>query len=174
MKSLPTRRLAPSALLAAVLLALSSAAVAAPEKIKPEDINFFVPAGEACDFDLQIVGTDSNANIRTFLDEGGEVVRVITAGRGYTLTYSRLDKGKVVDSFTLQPTGSVQKVEIAPDGTQTVVGTGTNGLVMFSTDVPPKSAVQYQGRIVYTIDAGGVFTLLSASGKQLDICEALA
>ncbi|EMY36228.1 hypothetical protein D477_000220, partial [Arthrobacter crystallopoietes BAB-32] len=127
-------------------------------------------------------GTASNANILTFRDEDGEIVRTITAGRGYTLTYSRLDKkGNVVDSFTLQPTGSVQRVEIADDGSQTVVGTGTNGLVLFSTDateVPGTEtplAVQYTGRIVYTVDPEtGVFTLLSASGKELNICEALA
>lgn len=162
---------------AAALAGIGGPAVAAqPDKSKPGDINYFVPAGEACDFPLQIVGTDANANVLAFRDKSGDVVRVITAGRGFTLTYSRLDKkGNVVDSFTLQPTGSVSRIDIAPDGTQTVVGTGTNGLVMFSTDVPPSSAVQYQGRIVFTIDpTTGVFTLVSSSGKQLDICEALA
>lgn len=162
---------------AAALAGIGGPAVAAqPEKSKPGDINYLVPAGEACEFPLQIVGTDANANVLTFRDKTGDVVRVITAGRGYTLTYSRLDKkGNVVDSLTLQPTGSVSRIDIAPDGTQTVVGTGTNGLVMFSTDVPPSSAVQYQGRIVFTIDpTTGVFTLVSSSGKQLNICEALA
>jgi len=151
------------------------AVAAQPVKDKPGNLTYLVPAGEACEFPLQIVGTDSNANVLTFNDATGKPVRVITAGRGYTLTYNRLDGEKVVASFTLRPTGSVQKVSIAPDGTQTVVGTGTNGLVLFSTDVPPRSAVQYQGRIVFTINPKtGVFTLISASGKQLDICKALS
>ena len=126
---------------------------------------------------MLVEGVNSNANIRTF-SEGGVVVRTITAGRGFTLTYSRLaaddPESAVVDSLTLRPTGSVQKVQIAPDGTQTFTGTGTNGLILTSGDVPPSSAIQYQGRIVFTIAPNGTFTLLSTSGKQVDICEALS
>jgi hypothetical protein len=174
-------RFVPVLLVAALLSAAPAATAAPPERDKPENINFLVPKGEGCeDFALRVEGTASNANILTFRDENGEIVRTITAGRGYTLTYSRLDaKGNVVDSLTLKPTGSVQRVEVAPDGTQTVVGTGTNGLILFSSDESEIGdtplAVQYTGRIVYTIDpVTGVFTLLSASGKELDLCEALA
>ncbi|WP_150110151.1 hypothetical protein, partial [Crystallibacter crystallopoietes] len=81
-------RIAP-VLFAAALLTAAPSATAAPERDKPDDINFLVPAGEGCDFPLQIEGTASNANILTFRDEDGEIVRTITAGRGYTLTYSR-------------------------------------------------------------------------------------
>lgn len=178
MKNWLTRFAMPIVIAAGAALAgIGGPAVAAqPEKGKPDNIDFLVPAGEACEFAFQIVGTASNANVLTFKDNDGEVVRVITAGRGYTLTYNRLDEYRnVVKTFTLRPTGSVQKVTVASDGTQTVVGTGTNGLVLASADVPPRSAVQYQGRIVFTIDPiTQVFTLVSTSGKQLDICRALA
>jgi hypothetical protein len=185
MKSIIIRRMAPTALLAAVLLAVSPAAIAAPPEKGgnppdfPEDT--VVPAGEACDFPLLVEATGSNANIKVFRDEDGNIVRTITAGRGYTLTYSRLgpsgDPDEPLDSLTIRPTGSVQKVTFAPDGTQTVTATGSNGLILFSTDLPEEaapSAIQYKGRIVYTISPENTFTLLSASGTSTDICAELA
>lgn len=169
-------------ILSAGLFASAAPAVAvAPEKGgNPDDIEpILVPTDEACDFPLLVEGVNSNANIKTFPTRDG-VVRMITAGRGYTLTYSRLaaddPESAVLDSLTLRPTGSVQKVEIAEDGTQTVTGTGTNGLILTSGDVPPSSAIQYQGKIVFTISPAPEFkfTLISTSGKQLDICEELS
>lgn len=182
MNRLTARRFLPSALLAAALLAVSPAAIAAPPEKggNPPDFppNFVVPTGLACAFPLLIEATDSNANIKTFKDKNGKTVRTITAGRGYTLTYSRLDaNGNRVKSLNIRPTGSVQKVSFAPDGTQTVTATGTNGLILFPNDLPPNagpSAVQYQGRIVYTIAPDGTFTLLSTSGTRTNICAALA
>jgi hypothetical protein len=62
-----------------------------------------------------------------------------------------------------------------PDGTQTVTATGHNGLILFPSDVPAgPTATQYTGQIVYTIDAEGIFTLVSTSGQATDICAALA
>jgi hypothetical protein len=180
MKRLLARRFVPSSLLAAALLAVPPAAIAAaPVKDgHPSDFppDFIVPAGEGCSFPLLLEATGSNANIKKFLDADGEVVRMITAGRGYTLTYTRLDGNRRVKSLNIRPTGSVQKVSIAPDGTQTVTATGSNGLILFSTDVSPDgvpSAVQYTGRIVYTIAPDGVYTLISTSGTKTDICAAL-
>ena len=39
---------------------------------------------------------------------------------------------------------------------------------------PRPSTTQYVGRIVYTVDESGVFTLVSTSGRSTDICAALA
>ena len=182
MKRLTARRFLPSALLATALLAVSPAAIAAPpvKGGNPPDFppGTVVPAGEGCSFPLLLEATGSNANIKTFNDKNGAVARVITAGRGYTLTYTRLDtNGNRVKSLGIRPTGSVQKVAVAADGTQTVTATGSNGLILFSTDLPSSavpSAIQYTGRIVYTIAPNGVFTLLSTSGTRTDICAALA
>ena len=182
MKRLTARRFLPSALLAAALLAVSPAAMAAPPEKggNPPDFpeNTVVPAGLACAFPLLIEATNSNATIRIFKDKNGKVVRTITAGRGYTLTYTRLDaNGNRVKSLNLRPTGSVQKETTAADGTKTVTATGTNGLILFPNDLPPNtgpSAVQYQGRIVFTIAPDGTFTLLSTSGTRTNICAALA
>jgi hypothetical protein len=177
-KRLTALRFAPSALLAAALLTVSPAAIAAaPEKGgNPVDIFFEVAPRDGCGFDLRIEGTGSNATIKKFLAKNGKPALTITAGRGFTLTYSRIVNNIAVKSLTLRPTGSVQKVTTASDGTQTVTATGSNGLVLFSTDVSPQgvpSAVQYSGRIVYTIAPDGTFTLISTSGTRLDICAAL-
>ena len=66
-------------------------------------------------------------------------------------------------------------LDVNPDGTTTVTSTGHNGLILFPTDVPAApSTTQYVGRIVYTVDESGVFTLVSTSGRSTDICAALA
>jgi hypothetical protein len=61
------------------------------------------------------------------------------------------------------------------DGSRTVTLTGHNLLILFPTDVPPgPSTTLYVGRVVFTVDAGGVFTLESTSGRATDICAALS
>lgn len=178
------RKFAPTAVIMTVLLAASSTATAAPpiKEDPPEDFpeNLVLPAGTACPgFDLLVEATGSNANVRTFLDKKGNVVRILSAGRGYTLTYTRLDKkGEPVDSVTIRPTGSNRTVVQNPDGTLTVTDTGTAGLILFPADTPMgPSSTQYYGRIVYNVeDPGGknIITLLSASGTSIDICAELA
>ena len=60
-------------------------------------------------------------------------------------------------------------------GSQTVTLTGNNVLIMFPSDVPAgPSTTLYVGRVVYTVDAGGVFTLVSTSGRATDLCAALS
>lgn len=63
----------------------------------------------------------------------------------------------------------------------TVTATGSNGLILFPSDVSTvegvaaPSAIQYTGRIVYTVNVKtGLFTLISASGKQRDLCAELS
>jgi hypothetical protein len=131
-----------------------------------------VPDELGCEFPLHISGTGSNANIIEF--ENG---RQIIAGRGYLLTYTNLDTGK---SVTFESNGSVRRTS-APDedNVVTVTATGSNGLVLFPSDASEisevPSAIQYTGRIVYTVDQDtGVFTLLSASGRQQDLCAELS
>lgn len=161
------------ALLTAVLLASSSAAVAAPPPVRPDFTPPPIPAGEGCAFALGVTGTDAKARVKTFKN-GREIV----SGKGYQLTYTNLDTGKSI-SF---PTNGTSQQTSPPDANDviTVTATGSNGLILFSTDVssvpgvPAPSAIQYTGRIVYTIDlTTGLFTLLSASGKQRNLCAEL-
>ena len=47
-------------------------------------------------------------------------------------------------------------------------------LILFPTDVPAgPSTTLHVGRVVYTIDTNGVFTVQRVSGTSTDICAAL-
>jgi hypothetical protein len=138
------------------------------------DDPIILPAGLACeDFSLRISGTGGNLHTKEFFDREGNLVRTITAGKGVLLTYTNLDTGK---SVTIRTDGSVTQVRQNPDGTQTWTATGHNGLVLFPTDVPAgPTTTQYIGRIVFDVDpATGIFTLVSTSGSQRDICAELS
>jgi hypothetical protein len=177
MKIATTRRIAPSILLAAALLALSPAANAAPPEKGGPVPNlgpFDLPAGVACEgFPLRVEGTGSNANVRTFKDRNGEVVRILQTGRGYTLTYTNLD---TLESVTIRPTGSNRRTVENANGTFTVTETGTAGIILFPTDNPMgPSTTQYYGRIVYTLAPDGSTLLsLETTGTSRDICAELA
>lgn len=166
-----------SSLLATGLLFGSQVAVAAPPIKEPpvEDFAAELPAGLACkDFALGIEATGSNVTVRTFVDRKGEPVRILQAGRGYTLTYTNLDTG---ESLTIRPTGSNRTIVDNGDGTLTVTETGTAGIILFPSDTPKgPSSTQFYGRIVYTLLNDGSFTLtsLKTSGTSIDICAALA
>jgi hypothetical protein len=61
------------------------------------------------------------------------------------------------------------------DGSQTWMMMGHNVLILFPTDVPAgPSTTLYVGRIVFTVDISGVYTLQSTNGTSVDICAALS
>ena len=149
----------------AALAVSADAAVAAPFHAE-------FPAGTACTFGLAVdgVGGDKRVN-RTFVDANGNPVRMLSAGVGFQLTFTNLSN----DATTALPAnGAVMKTVFNPDGSQTVTTTGHNVLILFPSDVPAgPSTTLYVGRVVYTVDADGVFTLVSTSGKARDICASL-
>jgi hypothetical protein len=132
-----------------------------------------LPKGLACpSFDLQIRGLETRTPKRKILDEAGNVVLSITAGKGNDLTFKNLNSGS---TYHLKANGSVAKAVLNPDGSTTYTNTGHNGLIMFPSDVPPgPSTIIYTGRMIYTVDANGTFFFQGSSGKQLDICTILA
>lgn len=183
MKTSSARRFTLPVLLVGALLGLSPAATAAPP-IKgdpPADFpdNLVLPAGTACPgFDLLLQATGSNATVRTFLDKLHNPIRIFSGGRGFTLTYTRLDSaGVAVRAITIRPTGSVRNTVLNTDGSQTITETGTAGLIMFPTDNPAgPTTTQYNGRIVYRVVNPGpdnVTTLLSTTGTSRNICAEL-
>jgi len=96
---------------------------------------------------------------------------VITAGKGYTLTFTNVDNGK---TLTLASNGSVMKAT-PPMPPNTVQALGHNVIILFPTDITPgPSTTLYVGSVVYTVDSEGRFTILSHSGTTTDICAALA
>jgi len=161
-----------AAIVAALMLTAAQTTLAdgPPEPVDPQD--FFFPAGSACPFNLQLSQSGGNLHTKTFFDRNGNPVRIIQAGKGFLLTYTNVDTGA---SVTIRTDGSVSNTTINPDGTQTVSATGHNGLILFPTDIPAgPTTTQYIGRFVYTIDKDFVFTLVSTSGSQRDICAELA
>jgi hypothetical protein len=157
---------------AATLVALTHGqlAFAAPRDVVKTP-TFELPAGLGCEFPLRIEGTDASVRVVTFEDENGEPVRTITVRTGVVLTYTNVDTGETISFKT---SGSVEST-VTVDGVATVTATGHNGLILFPSDVPAgPTATQYTGKIVYTVDADGTFTLLSTSNEGTDICAALS
>jgi hypothetical protein len=164
--------LIPTAVLTALMLTTAQPASA--------DV-LILPAGTACPgFNLGLESTGGNLHTQEFKDKNGNVVRILTAGKGVVLTWTNYgtdpDHPVAGTSVTIRTDGSVTSTRTNPDRTLTVTATGHNGLILFPTDVPAgPTTTQYIGRIVYTIDPGsGVFTLLSTSGSARNICAELA
>jgi hypothetical protein len=160
------------ALAFAGVLGMTNADAAPPTSGPP--IRTDLPAGQGCAFALTIIQEGTQPAPREFTDKNGNVVRVLTAGKGTINTYINAETGA---SITIKPGGgSVQRTTFNTDGTLTVVATGFNGLILFPSDMPAgPSSMLYIGRLVYTVDPStGVFTLIGSSGKQTDICATLS
>lgn len=163
------------------LFALAAGALAVPAQPAFADDLVILPAGLGCaDFNLGLSGKGGNLQYLEFKDKNGNVVRILTAGKGVLLTYTNYgpdpDAPVAGKSITFRTDGSVTSTVYNPDGTLTITATGHNGLVLFPTDIPAgPTATQYIGKIVFNIDpATGVFTLVSTSGSAVDVCAALA
>lgn len=160
--------------------ALAGGALAAPAQPALAADPLILPVGSGCmDFNLGISSTGGNLHTQEFVDRNGNIVRIITAGKGVLLTYTNYgsdpDAPVAGESITFRTDGSVSNAVVNPDGSLTFTATGHNGVVMFPTDVPAgPSTTQYVGRAVYTISTDGVWTLVSTSGTATDVCAALA
>jgi hypothetical protein len=164
-------RLAPWAAVLAVASALA-VGTTVPVSAAEADFSIDLPAGLACAFDLGVEGTGDKRIMREFTDRNGNLVRTLAAGKGFALTFTNLSTD---NSLTLPSNGSVQRTTVNSDGTSTVVSTGHNVVIFFPTDIPAgPSTTLYVGQIVYTVDASGVFTLQSTSGRTTDLCALLA
>jgi hypothetical protein len=164
-------RLASWAAALAVALALA-VGTPAPVAAAAPDFSFDLDPGVACAFALGVEGTGDKRIMREFTDRNGNPVRTLAAGKGFTLTFTNLSTGK---SLTLPSSGSVQRTTVNSDGTSTVVSTGHNVLILFETDIRAgPSTTLYVGQLIYTVDASGVFTLQSTSGRATDLCALLA
>jgi hypothetical protein len=159
----------------AALAFASALAVANPGHASAaDDFEIDLPAGTACPtFDLRVEATRDQRITREFTDQNGNVVRVLQAGVGFDLTFKNLNEPE--NTLELPSNGTVTRTTVNADGTTTVQSTGHNVLILFSTDVPAgPSTTLYTGRLVYTVDAEGVFTVLSTNGRTTDICVLLA
>ena len=98
-------------------------------------------------------------------------MRTIAAGRGAQLTFINFATGT---TLKLKANGSVTRVTLTRTVHRRGSPPGTTSSY-FSTDVPAgPSTTLYVGRVVFTVDGAGVFTLLGTSGKSTDICAVLS
>ena len=132
-----------------------------------------LPAGTAYSgFDLWVYIDGGTQVFKEFRDKDGNVVRTLQAGKGSALTFENMSTG---ETLSLQPNGSVTRTTFNADGSVTVVSTGHNVLILFPADVPAgPSTIQYVGRLVYTVDTNGIFTVLDFKGRSTDICASLS
>ncbi len=138
------------------------------------DVVIDLPAGLACaGFDLRIEITGNpNRVSREFTDRNGNLVRLLTAGKGNSLSFTNLNSGS---TLALRPIGSVEHVALLADGSQRWTTTGHNVLILFPTDVPAgPSTTLYVGSVTFTVDTSGVFTLGRTTGKSVDLCATLS
>ena len=159
--------------LAVLSIAAATLGVTAPSIAVADPDVFDLPAGIACaDFDLRLEITfNPDRPSKTFFDKNGDPVRLFTGGVGHEVTLINLNTGARLE---LKPNGAVEHVRLN-GSTQTWSVKGHNVLILFPTDVPAgPSTTLYVGRVVYTVDENGVFTLQSTSGKAMDICAALS
>jgi hypothetical protein len=156
------------ALITAAVLLVGAAGPAAAS-----DYSLDFAPGVACEFglgvDIDVVGPQ---NHREFTDKEGNVLWILSAGRGNTLTFQNQATDK---TLSLMATGAVTRTIPHPDGSMTQILTGMNVLIMFPTDVPAgPSTTLYVGRVVVDFDASFNTTIRSTSGAATDICAALA
>jgi hypothetical protein len=166
-RSVRTRILCAAALAIVALLGTAGASNAGGTP------DLILPAGVACNgFDLGVFIRGGNQVHKEFTDKNGNVVRLLSAGRGSALQFVNLSTDA---TFSLDANGSVSHVALNGDGSQTWMTTGHNVLILFPTDVPAgPSTTLYVGLVVFTVDTNGVFRLTEISGSSTDICAALS
>ena len=166
-----TRRLL-TVLAAVGALAAPASAAAAPPSPGPV-IDDVYPAGVACvGFDLRVTGDGGKRQAHLFLDEDGNPVRFLETGTGSALTFTNETTG---ESVSFKSNGSVASITFNADGTLTFEVTGHSVTILFPTDIPAgPSTTLLAGRVVFTVDQAGVFTVRQMSGQQTDICALLS
>ena len=159
-------------MVAAVLGYRSPVIAAPPVDTSPPSFTIELEAGLACNFGLLIEGSGGNRHLKEFTDKNGNVVRSLEAGTGSALSFTNLTTG---NTFSTKSNGAVAHITFNSDGSFTETDTGHNVLILFPTDVPAgPSSTLIVGRVVFTVDTNGVFTVLDVSGKTIDICAALS
>jgi hypothetical protein len=127
--------------------------------------------GQACEFGLKVEGSKP-AEFKEFKDKDGNLVRLLSAGKGPALSFTNLSNKA---TLPLKANGSVTQITFGSDGLQTWASTGHNILILFPSDIPAgPSTTLHVGRVVFTVDGKGVFTVQEVSGGQIDICAALS
>lgn len=134
------------------------------------DYSEVFPAGIACpDFALQVVGTGT---AKGFSGDGSVGRGLLSAGTGISYTFTNLTTNA---SWFPSAVGATKKMQPHQDGTTTYTVTGGNAIILYPTDVPAgPSTTWHAGRVVYTVDALGNWTVNRSSGAKIDVCAELS
>ncbi len=165
------RRIPITALLAAALL-MGGSLVGGLPAVGAEATGQTYPfkAGEACAFPLTVTTSGELKGPDGRLDPSG--FRELTAGRGRTLRFVNTESGADLD---VAASGSVSQITSTAASTYQQTLTGHNVLILFPTDVPAgPSTTLYIGKVTYSVDRDGVFTVTQRSGSATDICALLS
>jgi hypothetical protein len=134
------------------------------------DIVVDFPAGLACpDFAIRVVGT---GDAKGFSGDGGVGRGLVSAGTGISWTFTNLTTNT---RWSPSAVGAAMKVQPRPDGTATYTVTGGNAIVLYPSDVPAgPSTTWHAGRVVFTVDALGNYTVTDSRGAKTDVCAELS
>lgn len=130
------------------------------------------PDNLVCSFPLTVkVYGEGSQVYKEFTDKDGNL-RILSAGTGYDVIYTNENTGA---SFSSASNGAVvDKTTVHADGSQTKDLTEHNVVFMFPTDVPAgPSTTLYTGQVVINVDPDDNLTIVTESGKKLDICAVL-
>lgn len=168
MTALRSRRASALAALTSVALLL---AVAGPASADEPAWEFTLPAGLACaGFDLQVTGYGPGPQVDRLFDGSGGTVLNLKAGTGNALTFTNLSSGA---SISTDANGAVNWTAYYPDGSQRMMLTGHNVVILFPADGGPSTTL-HVGRVTIDAAADGVWTVRTIAGTKFDICAAIA
>ena len=137
------------------------------------DFTVVFPAGLACEFEMRLDGFGGKGHFREFRDRDGQVVRTFDHVTGLVLRFTHTSTDA---TLSVRLNGSnAHTSDYAPDGSFTMKLTGHRLVILFPTDSPPgPSTTLFNGQATFLVEPGDVYTLVSAKGKETDICAALA
>lgn len=170
MKNMLTRRVAPAAILAALMLSTAQPALANNEALA-------YPVIPGCEgFNVTLSATGGNQALHVTKTKG-DLVHTITGGHGSLITVTRLngDNSLTDTSVTFTTNGSVtHQTDDVKSGKTVLRLTGFHLVVHFPGEPRGPGTILYTGKTVITANtADFLFETVTSTGRQRDICAEL-
>ena len=93
---------------------------------------------------------------------------IVAAGSGTSI----LDNETTGATIPFHGAGSFNAAE-NPDGSVTLTATGRTLVFLFDTDPGGPATIVYTGRVVSMVSTDGTFTVISHTGRSVDVCPLL-
>ncbi len=166
---MPRRLIIALAIITLLLIPTAGASADEPsrEDAPPLDMVFT----GVCDFPVEAVTLVNRGKLTTFYNRIGEPVRQIGTG-ALKVQLTNLATG---ESLVVNISGPVF-IKPQADGTATITLGGRSLLILRAgIDAPPAGLLLNSGQLRFTVDPEGAVTeIVSQSGRQQDLCAALA